>query len=184
MNYMKMTTLFLAIALAGASQAATYDLAAEYSAGTGANSATIVIDFGTAAYSFTYNWDGAASGWQALQSVDLAGDLAVGATDYGPMGIYVWDLAYPGATTFDYGLTATGWSYFSSDNGEAWYQTMGVAGRGLTDGGWDCWMWSNYDAEWNPLRQPGETATIPEPMTLCLLGLGGIFVRRCSASRV
>jgi hypothetical protein len=180
MRYMKMTAMLLTIVLAGSLQAATYNLTTEYSAGSGANSATIVVDFGTAAYAFNYRWDDAATGWNALNTIDQGGSLDVMAIDYGSWGMYIYGLLYHDAAIYDYGMGITqGWAYFSSDNGSDWYTTDGVSFRNLTNGSWDAYVWSNwdFDVSYDPMRQPGQSP-IPEPATLLLLGLGGLLLRK------
>jgi len=158
--------------------ALTFDgLVNEYSAGAGANAATIVIDFGLEYYGFGYSWDGNSTSWAALDAVDVAGALDVNATDWGDMGIFVNDLIYPGADKYDYGADYAGWAHYGSSDGEIWSQTGGVSFRSLSDGDWDCWVWTNYDESWNPVRTPGQLP-VPEPTTLVLLAIGGLLVRK------
>jgi hypothetical protein len=160
----------------------TYTSPTEYSAGFGDNSAHIAVDFDYGnSFVFEYHWDGEASGEDALQVLDAEGSLDVSHSDpYPGWGILIYDFAYPGGTKFDYGSSAnTGWHYYLSDNGSNWESSgVGVSGRTLTNGGWDSWVWTNYDADWLPLRQPGEMP-VPEPTTLTLLAFGaGMFVRK------
>ena len=167
------------VAVVGCAEALTFDgIGNEYSAGAGTNAATIVIDFGLEYYGFGYSWDGNSTSWDALDAIDLAGLLDVNATDWGASGMFVNELIYPGAATFDYGLDYAGWAHYGSSDGETWFQTGGVSFRSLSDNDWDCWVWTNYDASWDPIRAPGKQP-IPEPMTLTLLAIGGLLVRRC-----
>ena len=157
----------------------------EYSAGTGSNQATIAIDFDAdSSFLFTYNWDGIADGWDALDSIDLAGLLDITAIDYGAMGMLVSDFDYPGGIKYDYGQGAdTGWGYYNSADGTNWsLNGTGVSFRDLSNGDWDSWVWSNYDYDvsWDPVRTPG-AEPVPEPFTLAVLGLGSLFLRKRGA---
>ena len=158
----------------GFAAGATYNGDVEYSAGAGSNSATIAVDFDLDnSFLFTYNWDGAATGEDALLAIVGAGDLEV-TTIY--EGAFVADLSYPGGVKYDYGLDMAGWSYYTSSDGDNWdFSMVGFAGRSLTNNDWDSWVWTNFDVNWDAVRGPGELP-VPEPTTIALLGLGGILL--------
>ncbi len=148
----------------------------EYSAGTGANEAIIVIDFDAGNYFlFKYKWDGLATGWDALAAIDSAGSLDVSAKWYAEFNShFVNDFVYSSGQKFNYpaGAGFTGWGYWGSSNGEDWMQNTGVDWRQLANGSWDSWVWSNYDSiSWQPVRGPGE-APVPEPATISLFVIG------------
>lgn len=167
--------------IASSAGALTYSGGIEYIAG---NEATVAVDFDfDNSFLFTYKWDGEATGWVALSAIDQAGALDVVATDYGEMGMFVNDLAYPGGQKFDYGEGVyAGWAYYGSSDGVTWSLNQGVSFRSLSNGDWDSWVWTNYDEFWNPVRAPGEQP-IPEPTTIALLGLGGLLLRKSSPWR-
>lgn len=175
-------SLVLVFVVAGSAGAVTYSGSVEYSAGTGSNEATIVVDFDLDnSFLFSYKWDGDATGWGALSAIDLEGALEVTSIDYGGnWGVFVSDLDYLGGSKYDYGEGAnTGWAYYvSTDNANWSVSGAGVSFRTLSNGDWDSWVWSNYPADWSgPIRAPGEEP-IPEPCTMVMLGLGGLLLRR------
>ena len=159
--------------------AATYIGNLEYVAGTGSNHAIIAVDFDFEHYFlFTYYWDGDATGWDALNGIDLAGGLEVEATDWGEWGMFVDNLSYSDAAKHNYGEGSnTGWAYYVGDNENWSLYGNGVSFRPLSDGDWDSWVWTNYDASWHAVRGPGEQP-VPEPSTLALLALGAPFIKR------
>ncbi len=182
MSSRRLMSLVLVLMVGASAGAGTYNCGAEYTAGSGSNEATIVVDFDLCeSFLFTYRWDGEASGWDALGAIDQAGALDVTAMDYGPeWGVFVSDFAYPCASKFDYGAGAnTGWAYYVSDDNTNWALSgSGVSFWALSNGAWDSWVWSNYPADWSgPIRGPGEQP-IPEPCTVALLALGGLLVVR------
>ncbi|MFC1738839.1 PEP-CTERM sorting domain-containing protein [Planctomycetota bacterium] len=177
--------LFLVIAFAVCAQADTYNGEIEYTAGSGSNEATIVIDFDLDDFfMFTYSWEGEAMGWDALDALDTAGDLYVDSTWFEDwQSHFINDFDYPGGVEYDYSADGfPGWHYYGSSDNENWSQNTGVDYRILNDGDWDSWVWTNYDQSWLPLRGPGE-APVPEPMTFGLLGLGGLMLRRRKGRR-
>jgi len=172
--------LMLLVFAAVANGGLTYEGDVEYTAGTGANEARIVIDFDFEQYfMFEYRWDGEASGWDALEAIAAAGALEVDATDYGEWGMFVSDFDYPYGIEYDYGEGANiGWAYYIGDNQSWSISGTGVSFRSLGDGDWDSWVWTNYSADWmTAYRQPG-CMPIPEPATLCFFGAGILLFRR------
>ena len=173
--------------LASAAGAVTYTGDSEYTAGSGSNSATIAIDFDSdSSFLFTYEWDGTATGWDALLAIESASvDFVMPYTDFG-WGIMVDDFNYPGGVEYDYigAGDTTGayyWLYYVGDN-TTWSESMvGMTDRVLNDGDWDSWVWTNSYGDWpnSVVREPGQVAVpVPEPMTVALLGLGGLFIRK------
>ncbi len=166
-------------------QAVTYPGAVEYSAGTGSNQATVVIDFDLDNYFlFDFFWDGAATSFDALQAIDAAGALFVDVQyfDFGGGPIpFINDFDYPGGVEFDYGVAANfpGWVFYTGTDNDNWnFSLLGAADRTLSNGDYDSWVWSNYDENFSATRGPGEAPSVPEPATLALLGVGVLCLRR------
>ncbi len=146
----------------------------DYWAGSGSNEAVVVVDFyatGGDSYAFGFKWEGVATGYEALTAIDAAGALDFEATYYGDMGYYIDNFHYNSES----GNQSYYWQYFTSSDGGVWNSSMiGMSARILTDGDWDGW-YNGFDPGVSP------TTPIPEPMTIVLLGLGGLFLGKRTA---
>ncbi len=162
----------------------TYTSPTEYSAGFGDNSAHIAVDFDYGnSFVFEYHWDGEATAWDATVALDVEGALFVDASNWGTLenpNYFINDLTYPGGEKFDYGLDFAAWQYYVGDNDSWTPPGTGVSNYSLTNELWVSYVWTNYDADWMPRRQPGEMP-IPEPVTLILLAFGAVMSVRKKA---
>jgi len=159
-----------------------------YSAGSGASTSLLVIDFafvGGDAYLFEYHYDGSATAEQMLLELDSAGALSVHHQYFdfgtGPT-IFVNGLSYLGHSEvpgFE-GASGENWSYWVNDdpqsNPAGWAESyVGPTDRVLTDGSLDGWALnvSPFNSqEIAPTSTP--PAIVPEPMSITLLALGGL----------
>jgi hypothetical protein len=178
----KEVILFLVFCISSLAAGVTYEGDTEYTAGSGSNEATIVIDFDFDNYFiFKFQWGSESSptGWDALDVLDTADGLYVNSTWYEVwQSHFINDFDYAGGSEYDFGVSAvTGWHYYGSVDNTNWSENSGVDNRVLNDGDWDSWVWTNYNESWMPLRGPGQEP-VPEPMTIMLLGFGVLMMRR------
>ena len=179
MKVLNLFSLIIVLTLCAAAPGEIYTGDIEYTAGTGSNEATIAIDFDfDNSFLFSFKWDGAATGWDALAALD-GGALDVFETDGGEWGMFVDDFDYEGGAEYDYGEGVfAGWSYYNSADNDIWSLSPGgVSFRDLSDGAWDSWVWTNYDDSWMPVRTPG-AAPVPEPATMLLFAVTGLLLRK------
>jgi hypothetical protein len=146
----------------------------DYWTGAGSNEAIVVIDFGVDSYAFGYRWEsGTKYGKDLMDAVANAGLL-----DYTETGGFLNTISYSSYSNIGQdGWPDDWWSYFISGDGESWDVSWdeGFATRVLSDGVWDGWAHQSSD-DWPPAHSP--TTPIPEPMTIALLGLGGLLLGR------
>jgi hypothetical protein len=177
-------TLAAVLCLAASAEAAAYvhdgkAVDVEYWSGSGDNEAVMVVDFDAASYAFGYRWSGSAFGWDAMQAIGVVeGDpnpedrLEYTFTDWGgTLGIAINSLAYDGSECVsDWVNTFLG--YWGSDDGETWTpHQVGVSTRSLADQDWDGWSKEYVSAGYGPLNPPSVPGVVPEPATVCSLGL-------------
>ncbi len=136
-------------------------------AGTGDNTAYVVIDFADGAeYAFGVCFDGQTTGDVIHHLLDDETGLEVEFQDYG-FGELVTGLSYDGHSNSGYGGGDDWWHYWISDDGESWTSPeYGISDRVVVDGSWDGWVYGSA----------GEP--IPEPTTAALLFMGGVLLRR------
>ena len=172
--------------------AVSAELLPGYSAGSGANTSQVVIDFGFQggdAYLFDYHYDGDANAEDMLLALDAAGGLTVHHQFFefnGVSSIFVDGFSFDGNSavpSFE-GAAGESWSYWIVDDrtaGPSAYviSPVGATDRSLEDGSID--GWSLNISEFNSLdldptfTQP---AVIPEPASAALLVLGGLALSR------
>lgn len=180
---MKTITLIMTIALvlsATCANAYMFDginVDIEYWAGSGANEAICVVDFGANQYAFGYNFDGTSTGFDMIQTIADEGALDIVTNDFG-FGVYVDGIAYDGNSETGYGGSENWWHYWTSEDGSTWTSpAVGASDRTLSDGQWDGW---GYGFAGSP-----DVPTVPEPGTLATLamgitGLAGFVIRKRS----
>lgn len=173
-----MGLVFVIVVGASAGAYTVDDVVIEYWAGSGSNVAILVIDFGADSYAFGYKWDsGTKYGKDMMDAVAGAGFLS-----YTETGGFLNTLSYDTYSNIgENGWPADWWAYFVSDEGESWELSgVGFAERELSDSAWDAWA-HQTTSDWPPAHSP--TTPIPEPMTVALLGIGGLLVRRKKKER-
>jgi hypothetical protein len=142
----------------------------EYSAGTGANEAMLVLTFGIDTYAFLYSWDGSATGLDMLQTIDAAStDMTI---TYGA-GNTIDTISYDGNSGG--GVVPTSWwTIFLSTDGTSWSFQLDAPPHpddyNLTDGDFN-----GYGLQTTINGQGTKPVTpVPEPGTAALLILGGV----------
>ncbi len=144
----------------------------EYWAGTGANQAVMVVDFaatGGQSYSFGFQWDGTATGYDMVQAVAGAGALDFAATTFPGFGTYIDNFLYGSEA----GNVSYYWQYFTgtpTGGTVAWTSSMiGMSDRILSDGSIDGW-YNGFN--------PGASPRAPEPATALFLAAGVLLSRK------
>lgn len=183
------------------------DVDVEYWTGSGDNEALLVVDWNESGieavgYAFGFRWDGTATGRDMLNAVNStsrffevaddsllsgSGDTIVYGLGYdvdGDGGSFVATAAgvETGYATdsddvYSEGWMVNGfWAYNQSTDGTTWgYGGSGVVERVLADGDWDGFSFSAASNGW--YGGDPTAPIVPEPVTIALLGLGGLMVR-------
>ncbi|MGD1042090.1 MAG: hypothetical protein ABR913_03375 [Sedimentisphaerales bacterium] len=163
------------------------DIVVDYWAGAGSNETVVVIDWNqtngpyeTSSHAWGFRWDGTAYLSDALAAIDAAGALNI-TTLYG--GDFVGDAFYCNPSIDSDNHTSVGYSGWwwvgdTINGGVTWDATAaGLTSEILTSGKIEGLnSVTSYD-EW---LAGGDTLTIPtpEPCTLTILTIGGLFLRR------
>lgn len=156
------------LAMAATAQANILDgYSAIETVGTGANTAYVGVSFKDGAdYLFAVNFNDSMTSAGMLHLLEDETGLDVDFQDFG-WGEFVNGLSYDGHSDIGYGGGEDWWHYWISDDAETWTSPwFGIADRVVVDGSIDGWR---YGYSYTP---------IPEPMTVGLLGLGGLLVVR------
>ena len=172
-------SLFLVCVITAVAGAYTFDdIPIEYWAGSGSNEAVVVVDFGPASYAFGYRWeDGTKYRKDLMDAVDMAGAL-----NYNQSGGFLNTISYGSYQNVGQNSWPTDWwAYFTGTDGVSWnFSGVGFADRILSNGSWDGWAHQTTD-DWPPAHWP--TTSVPEPITLTLLGIGGLLALKKSGKR-
>lgn len=179
----------------------------EFWTGAGNNEALLVVDWNetgndAVGFAFGFRWDGVATGRDMLNAVNATSRffevadevLLTGSGDtrvYG-MGYDVDNdggsfIATISGTETGYAtdaddlynegwMSAGFWGYNQSTDGVTWsYAGFGIVDRVLDDGDWDGFSFGAASAGWN--GGDPTSPIVPEPISLALLGFGGLLVR-------
>ncbi len=132
-------------------------------AGSGANTAYVVVNFSDGAeYAFGVRFDGTANSLQIHQLLDQQTGLDVAFQDWG-WGVFIDGFSYAGHSDQGYTGGENWWHYWVSDDAQTWTSPFyGITDRVVANGSWDGWVYGRA------------SEPIPEPVSLALLGLGGL----------
>jgi hypothetical protein len=142
--------------------------------GAGSSKSAMIVDFGTKAFAFGYQYDGVKTSADMLNAIVQGTDL-ICETSF--EGAYVDNMSYQGYTGANPGWTA----FWVSADGVNWITpaNYGFATRTLTNGSWDGWTWGGGTMDSWPGPAP-DVSSVPEPASLAALafGLSAIIARR------
>ena len=124
-------------------------------AGSGANEAICVVDFDTASYAFSYQWDDSAVGEDMLLALDAETDLTVAYHYHSTFGFAVDGFSYDGYSIVSDGWVTTFPGYWLSTDGETWVVSDdGASSRALSDGVWDGWSQEYVANDYSTIYEP------------------------------
>lgn len=167
----------------------------QYSAGSGANTAYFVVDFGMTgggAYGFVYQWDGTQTADNALLAIDAAGAFDMTYDDFGSPGepnLFISKLTFPpDSDQPDFNVDQRFWVYFLGDYANSdvgWTESnFGISGRDfsgnlvqtLGNGRFYGLRADALDANFNTVGGPPILpVAVPEPASWILAALGGLL---------
>jgi hypothetical protein len=143
------------------------------SVGIGANTSTLVVDFGASSYAFQVHYDAPLTGLGALQLLDQESGFRLETVHFS-FGDLVSGMEYDGHYQAGIGNNGTDWwRYWLSNDGSNWTSSGAGAGtRMLANGSWDGWTWVRDQGSIAP-----DTPT-PEPSGLMVLAGGVVLLLR------
>jgi hypothetical protein len=168
----------------------------QYSAGSGANAAYFVVDFGATdgnTYGFAYHWDGTQTADNAMLAIDAAGAFDMTYNDFGSAGepnLFLDKLTYPpDSSQPDYNVDGSFWDYYLgtyANSNVSWsVSNYGISGRDfngdivqtLANGAFYGFRVNTYDENFNPVGGPPVLpVAVPEPATILLAAVGGLLL--------
>jgi hypothetical protein len=161
----RVMSLVLLLVMASAASAAVIEV------GTGVNSADVYIEWADgfiAEFSVNFGADelDSTTGIGLFDIIEAETLLVTVRDDFG-FGVFVDGISYEGHSDVGYGGGEDWWHYWIKNDGMAdWAApSLGAVDRVVYNGDSDGWIY-------------GRAGAVPEPMTIALLGLGGLFVRR------
>ncbi len=160
----------VAVAIAGLLGAAVFAEATVIPVGSGANEASVQVDFADgASYTFFVSFDGAMTGMGLLDVIEANTTLIVTRSDFG-WGAFVDGFTYDGHSNVGYAGGENWWHYWVKEAGESSWTSpsYGAATRAVADGSSDGWVYGRAGAP------------IPEPAAVALIGAASFFVLRRS----
>ena len=141
-------------------------IASPIEVGSGLNNAGLYIEWSDG-YSIEFIVkfeDTTISGLDLFDTVESKTTLTTVRQDYG-WGIFIDGITYEGHSNSGYGGGEDWWHYWIKNSGQNWVSpAYGAVDRTLYTGDMDGWVYGS--------------ATIPEPMTVAMLALGGLFMRK------
>jgi hypothetical protein len=155
--------LLVGVVLCGSAMATPIEV------GTGVNAATVTINWKDGYVAeFLVKFDTiTVSGMGLVDIIELSSTLITVRNDFG-WGVFIDGFSFNGHSNVGYGGGDDYWSYWTKNSSEtAWTSSwVGAADRVVYNGDSDGWVYGNA------------SEPVPEPVTLALLGLGGLLLRR------
>lgn len=190
--------LVLAAAMLIGSSASAFDFNdIQFWVGSGSKQAALVINWNDGqspeSLAWGFKWDGTATGADMLAALDAADSRLIVDGSVGLYGLFVDGMSYDLGAGSTHNQTtpedwSQSWAYWTDDSATSpiWESSSeGASTRLLADNSWDGWSFTGWDANYNPLTQPGvpAAAPVPEPGSLIalasgLISLGGLALRR------
>ena len=143
--------------------------AEEFTAGTGQNSAGLYVEWNDGYIAqFQVRFDSpSVSGLNLLDIVEASTGLTTVRKNFG-FGDFIDGISFNGHSNIGYGGDANWWHYWIKNSGQTDWMSpaFGASDRVVYNGDNDGWIY-------------GRDTAVPEPVSIVLLGLGGLILSRC-----